>query len=404
MAGTVAGGVVALKIAAEKVALTQAIVDGVTARQKRYEIYDSTLAGFRLVVQPSGARAFYLWTRIGKGRGAKAKYIHVGDAALMKLKDARARASAMALTARAGDDPVVRVDVADRLESHLDAYERSLEARGVVKTTDIMWSLRAYLKPKLKDLTADLKRADITGAMAKLEGAGKPGAAEYFRKCASSFLNWAVNEGHLQASPLAGYRRERATKHQRQRVEQFTMTTAGEIRDFWTAAAAAKTPVGRDLLRFLLLTGQRRTETALIRWSHIDLEAATWRIPAAITKTGVAHTVHLGPESLALLKAQPRLAGCPLVFPGRNLKPIGGWSKLLEPVRKSFGNTDLSPHGLRRTYRTTLAELGVEEAVAERMIAHKRSDLVSLYDKSQMTERRIEAQAVYEAHVKAVVA
>ena len=43
--------------------------------------------------------------------------------------------------------------------------------------------------------------------------------------------------------------------------------------------------------------------------------------------------------------------------------------------------------------------LGVEEAVAELMIAHKRPDLVGRYDHSDLLEKRVEAQARWENFV-----
>ena len=76
---------------------------------------------------------------------------------------------------------------------------------------------------------------------------------------------------------------------------------------------------------------------------------------------------------------------------------------MIEPVRKAFGNPALSLHALRRTYRTMLSEIGVNEDIAERQIAHKRPSLVSLYDKSHLVERRKDAQAQYEAHLAEIV-
>ena len=238
--------------------------------------------------------------------------------------------------------------------------------------------------------------------MNRLDAKGLPGASDYFRKCASAFLNWCVNNGRLYASPLAGYRREKATRQQRLAGDRYTMKTGEEIKRFWQASEVAN-PVQRDYLRFLLLTGQRRTETALMRWSQVDLDRGVWEIPAAITKTGAAQTVYLDAQSLALLAAQPRYAATDLVFPGRNLRPMSGWSKSIVPVREAFGNDGLTLHALRRTYRTMLSEIGVEEDIAERMIAHKRPGIVGLYDKSRLVEKRKDAQRRLEAHIAELV-
>lgn len=237
----------------------------------------------------------------------------------------------------------------------------------------------------------------VVAEIKRLEQAQRPGAAEYFRKSAATFLNWMVDLGAITASPMAGYRRPKETRAQRLAQRRWVMITPDEIRRFWGASEAASNPVHRDLLRFMLLTGQRRTETSLVEWDH--LSGNRWDIPAEITKTGDDQAVPLGPLSRALLDAQKRHARTGQVFPGRGLRPISGWTKLVAPVRKAYGDDRLSCHGLRRTFRTGLSALGVEEAVAELMIAHKRSDLVGRYDQSDLWEKRVEAQARWERFV-----
>ncbi len=104
-----------------------------------------------------------------------------------------------------------------------------------------------------------------------------------------------------------------------------------------TGIGYGRNPVHRDLLRFMLLAGQRRTETSLVEWDHLSEDL--WHLPAEITKTGTDHTVPLGPLSRALLAEQARHAGTGLVFPGRGLRPISGWTKLVTPVREAYGDS-----------------------------------------------------------------
>ena len=92
----------------EKEALTQHRVDTARPRAVRYTINDAELPGFYLRVSPGGARAYYLYTRIGKGRGARQTNIHIGDAAVLKLRDARRKARALLVEAKGGVDPVRR--------------------------------------------------------------------------------------------------------------------------------------------------------------------------------------------------------------------------------------------------------------------------------------------------------
>ncbi len=380
-------------------AMTQRDVDLAKPRDERYEIRDATLPGFLLRVARSGVKTFYVSTRVGHGRGAKRVRVQIGSPSVLRLGEARENARQVIAEAKAGIDPTANTGEKP-VSAHLDDYEAKLVRSEVVKTSDMMTTLRRGLEARL--MPGKITRAMVIAEIESLEQSGRPGAAEYFRKCAATFLNWLVDRGAIAASPMAGYRRPKETRAQKLAQRRWVMTTPDEIRRFWGASEAASNPVHRDLLRFMLLTGQRRTETSLIEWQHLSDDR--WSIPAEITKTGENHTVPLGPLSRATLDAQARHAGTGLVFPGRGLRPISGWSKLIEPVREAYGEKRLSCHGLRRAYRTGLSALGVEEAVAELMIAHKRSDLVGRYDHSDLWEKRAEAQRKWEKHIAGIVA
>lgn len=392
-------------------AMTQRDVETAKPRANQYDIPDASLPGFNLRVSPGGTKAYYVRTRLKKGPALTRRKkmgksdnlrIAISDVKLMRLADAREKARKIIVDARSGIDPTADL-TADPIEkpvsAHLDDYEAELARRGVVKTADMMTTLRRGLKGRLAP--GEITRAMVVAEIKRLEQAQRPGAAEYFRKSAATFLNWMVDLGAITASPMAGYRRPKETRAQRLAQRRWVMTTPDEIRRFWGASEAASNPVHRDLLRFMLLTGQRRTETSLVEWDH--LSGNRWDIPAEITKTGDDQAVPLGPLSRALLDAQERHARTGLVFAGRGLRPISGWTKLVGPVRKAYGDDRLSCHGLRRTFRTGLSALGVEEAVAELMIAHKRSDLVGRYDHSDLWDRRVEAQARWESFVGEVV-
>jgi integrase len=61
-------------------------------------------------------------------------------------------------------------------------------------------------------------------------------------------------------------------------------------------------------VEFLALTGQRREEVNQIKWNEIDEETQTWCIPAARSKNGKAHIVHLSEHALAVIQGRPRVS------------------------------------------------------------------------------------------------
>lgn len=382
--------------------LTARRIAALKPRLKVWDQRDTKVTGLMVRVYPSGSKVYYLYRRIGKGRAGRAKLIKLGDVSDLPLAEARGRALILAAEMLAGNDPQAAKSGALPLRDLICVYGDRLKARQVVKRKDVITCLQMHLAPRLRQPVGDLTRQQVVERLHTLEDAGKPGAAEYLRKCVTGMLNWAVDAGHLQASVMAGYRRERETRAERQRKDRLTLTTADLLRAFWKATEAAGSETFRDLLRFLLLTGQRRSETAAMRWG--DLDGDSWAIPAEITKTGKPHRVPLGQLSRQVIDAQERYAGSDLVFPGRGLKQISGWTQQLQPVRDAMGQPNFAPHALRRSYRTGLAELGVSEALAEVMIAHKRKDLVARYNHSEEWLARRDAQARWEAHIAEVTA
>jgi hypothetical protein len=63
--------------------------------------------------------------------------------------------------------------------------------------------------------------------------------------------------------------------------------------------------------------------------------------------------------ALELVEAQPRLAGCDLVFYNRNGRQLGGWSNRLAPIKAELGEPGVClsrfaqnvPHGACRVER-----------------------------------------------------
>lgn len=76
-------------------------------------------------------------------------------------------------------------------------------------------------------------------------------------------------------------------------------------------------------LEFLVLTAARSGEVRLAKWREIDMEAATWTIPAERTKMKREHRVPLSARALAVLgEAQQLRDGTGLVFPLVTGRPL----------------------------------------------------------------------------------
>jgi integrase len=140
-----------------------------------------------------------------------------------------------------------------------------------------------------------------------------------------------------------------------------------------------------------------------MKWDEVDLDAHLWTIPAARMKGKRAHQVPLAPEALALLKSLPRFAN-PYVFTTTaGEKPVDGFSKAKVRIDKLCGVTEWKFHDLRRTMRTHLSALPVQDIVRELILAHARQGLHKVYDLHTYEPEKRECLRLWESRLKGLL-
>ena len=114
----------------------------------------------------------------------------------------------------------------------------------------------------LEDIRTD-HITDVTDRLIKKE---QPGAANHAFTAIKTFLRWCVKRRYIQHSPIEGIDLPaRATSRER-------VLTDDELRTLWRALGKTPQPFG-DILRLLVLTGQRRSEIASLKAEWCSLEA-----------------------------------------------------------------------------------------------------------------------------------
>lgn len=162
------------------------------------------------------------------------------------------------------------------------------------------------------------------------------------------------------------------------------------------------------LFKLLLLLGQRRNETANMRWSQIDLDAKIWHIPASLAKNGKGHDVFLPPLALDILAAVPRFENGDLVFSLDGKGAVSGFSYAKARVARAMsaglgGSTaPWSLHDLRRSFASGMARLKVAPHIADRCLNHQTGTLSAIaliYNRYEYADERREAHRVWADHI-----
>jgi integrase len=282
------------------------------------------------------------------------------------------------------------------LHKALEDYEASLRRRRTVNISTIMSSLRRGLSRLMKREVATITRGDYVVAIGAVEERGKPGAAEYLRKNARTFAEWAVTRGLSPHNPLAGLRRPKATRAERLEIEERGRALSDpEVVAIWETTTKSSHSFGA-LVKLGLLTGMRRGELASLGWSSVKSDRIV--LEATHTKQGRRHEIPLTVAMREVLAATPR-GTSKLVFPSwKTNKLMSGWKKMTARLVRASG-VQFTLHDLRRTCRTCMTNTGTSEDIAEIAIGHQRNDLIRRYDFSEVWGQRVDAFERVSRHV-----
>jgi integrase len=378
---------------------------GPRAGKSEAVLWDSAVTGLGLRVRVTGSTAWvFVYRPKGAGRSEAARKVTLGSWPTLAIDAARAAAKAKAGEVALGADPAAVLREERNRERRmvskaLDEYESAIRRRKLVNVATIMSTLRRGLAPLAGREIDTLTRVDLVGRIEALEDAGLPGAAADLRKHSRSWLEWAVSRGLAPFNALAGLRRPRESRAERLENERKGRALSDkEFATLWAGVDAMGAFGG--LVRFALLTGLRRSELAGLRWSDIKADRLT--LAAHGTKTGVAHEVPLTVMMRNVLTAQPRTASDLVFGSARGGVQMSGWTKLVGAANARSG-VSFKLHDLRRTTRTLLSRLGVDEPTAELCIGHVRRGLVATYNKDSAWSARADAFERVSAHVAHLV-
>lgn len=211
---------------------------------------------------------------------------------------------------------------------------------------------------------ADLRRRDVRELLDGVEGDVLPNRVLAIVK---TVFRFALSRDWIDTSPAEGVEKPK-TDGARDHV-----LTMDDIARVWRATDLLGFPFGQ-YVKVLMLTGQRRTEVASMRWDAVDLDAGTWAMQSSETKNGRGHLVPLSPAVVAILGALPRFGQ--FVFTTDGETHISGYAKLKTKL-DTFLEVDASDviaqwrfHDLRRSAATHLVRLGVLEEVVGKVLNH----------------------------------
>lgn len=405
------------------------------------ELWDTKCSGLCLRVMASGVRSWSYRYRPRGGGGFRrvtfGKYPSIG------LSEARERGEKLRQEVREGADP--QHDARVRLASRREHEERQaltfdelaeLYLERYAKKHKASWQndngyLRRHVRPEWGARPAHaIAKQDAARLLGEVKDR-TPTGANRTRSVLAKLFGWAVDEGYLEASPMIGVKKPAREGKGKDRV-----LTDDELRIVWRAIEAGGLSDGTAAaLQVLALLGQRPGEIAGLHRSelvNLDRPAdARIEFAAERMKARRPHVVPLPAKAREIILKQferqeerereGEEAGGGYVFASRYaakqrlarhslsqaMKRIIVALKADGPDKKTVERLQASPptpHDLRRTLATRLAELGIPREDRLSVLAHTWGDVHEAhYDRyERLREKRI-ALETWERHVAEVL-
>ena len=354
--------------------------------------------GLLLVIRESGGRS---WIQRITIRG-KRRDIGLGPYPAVDLARARELAAANVTIARAGGDPRV-----DRAGAGVPTFEAA--AKAVINLHRPGWrnakhakqweaTLTAYVYPALgARAVSDVTTADVLAVLMPIWH-DKHETARRVRQRIGRVMQWAVAQGHREFNPAGESLAAVLPKPglAARRVHRPALPY-GDVAD--AIERVRRSPraylATRLAFEFMVLTAARSGEARLATWQEMDVEGATWTVPASRMKAGREHRVPLSGRALAILseaRALPSPAAGDIVFTG----PRGGVlsDSTMSKLVRELGIAAV-PHGFRSSFRDWAAEqTSAPHRVMEAALAHVIPNKAeAAYARSDLFARRRELMA-----------
>jgi integrase len=303
--------------------LTDLAIKSVQPPAKGYStLWDGSLKGFGVMVSQGGSKSYCVLVASGRRKV-------IGKVGLLSLADARRIAREMLAEKVLKKRVPSRVAFDDAKAEYLLAIAKKNKPRTHKDYTRLLNRHFPFGRKNLADITP----REVLRCLPSLD---TPIERKYAHAVGKAFFRWCTRQHYITASPMANLETPQAGQS-RERV-----LSDAELKAIWQAAGARQ-GVFPAIVQLLVLTGQRRSEIASLRWEWVDETERTITLPSSATKNRRTHTFPYGEGVASILAGLPRLSDT-YVFPAaresRKGKPctvFNGWSKAKLAFDKECG-------------------------------------------------------------------
>ncbi|MFG1229549.1 tyrosine-type recombinase/integrase [Xanthobacter wiegelii] len=363
--------------------LTDLALRNAKPKDKPYKLFDG--GGLHLLVNPNGSRIWRLAYRFA----GKPKQLSFGPYPTVPLVEARQKREESKRQLLAGEDPsavrklekvAASVSSANTFSAVAEEFIERLKGRGIAEVTlaKKRWLLTDLAGPSLGHRPiAEISPFEILSVLQQVERSGRRETARRLRSSIGAVFRFAIATLRAETDPTFPLR----DALERPKVRHLSALTDPKALGGLIRAVDEYTgwPTVRSALLFTALTFARPGEVRGARWGEIDVERATWSIPAERMKMRRPHVVPLSRQALAVLADIRPLSGASeLIFPSiRSNKKLLSENAMNSALRRmGFTQEEMTSHGFRAAASSILNEKGHSPDVIEAALGHLDSNEV----------------------------
>ncbi|CAM3117407.1 tyrosine-type recombinase/integrase [Cupriavidus taiwanensis] len=362
--------------------------------------------GLYLRLEPSGTKTFCLRYTVAGSRKLKV----LGTFPDMDIAAARKQASEMRELLEVHDSLPSASKEVDALTSPITVAQLATEwemryCRQRYKRPDKeLHYLKSDIVPVIgQELVQNVTGRHVSLVIGKIVDRGARTKANRTLCVLKSLFGYAVEHGYIDATPVAMTKKGAGgAEKARSRV-----LNPKEIETLWHALDSRRRRMNwrtKALLKLILLTAQRPGECCGMRWEDVDLANGIWFLPAELTKSDRDHVVHLSHMAVSILKmAEKETGGSVYVFnsvvKGRDVATTV--DALTRAVARMLANGEFgamkrfTPHDLRRTASTGMANAGVYPHITEKILNHRMKGVLAVYNHGEYLPERKAAMELW---------
>jgi len=336
--------------------------------------------GLYLEVSPQGSKLWRWKYRLG---GKENRYA-IGSYPETSMKEAREQVDAARKLVKQGQHPAQqrKIERLNAIHGHASTFKAlatewlSLKDWEEVTKARRLDMLTRIVFPSIGDLPVRaIAPSMILDILKKAHSNNGPSVMAEAKRTMFGIFELAAETFRVDANPVHQWR-EALPKNKTQHKRALEITEIGQLlKDVDGHGGNLQT---QSAFRLMWLTLARPSEVIEAEWTEVDLDAATWRIPAERMKKRREHVVPLPTQAVDLMKTMKILTGMRQhVFPHRDdrTKPMvtAAFRQMLHVLGWSG---KFSPHAARTTGSTRLNELGFPSDWIERQLAHAEPNSV----------------------------